>query len=811
LSTLSDSVSEIEFSDECRAHSVILFRAADARRSNTALAVSRSMVRPDGTAISVDNRSLIIGGARICPVMGEFHYSRFPAGEWRRELVKMKMGGVDIVSTYVFWIHHEEIEGEVDWSGDRNLRAFVNLCAELGLMAIVRCGPWCHGECRNGGLPDWLADRVHEQRSNDPRYLDLVSRFYAEIGAQLTGLLWKDGGPVIGIQVENEYPGPAEHLLALKRLAIWAGLDVPLYTRTGWPDTDTSVPIGELLPLYGGYPDGFWSRTLDRMPSGFAENFLFRLKRGDIAVATDILGIRQQLPEPENDFYPYLACEIGGGMASSYHRRIRIDPRDIEALALVKIGSGNCLQGYYMYHGGTNPDGRLTTLQESQSTGYWNDLPIKTYDFQAPLGEFGQMRPHYHRLRRLHLFLRDFGRDLAGMPTVLPTTRELVGSLNCAIRTDGDSGFVFVSNYERLCDKPAMDNVQFDVSLDNDIICLPSSPIAVPANSVFFWPFHLDLSGASLTYATAQPICKLDCSGESYFVFAATEGIDPEFVLADDAMSVVFARGVQSFERGAIRIRCVGAGTHVAITLRTRSGKHVHVIVLTDRKSLECWKAHWFGRERIFLTRASLTVDRDIVTLTSELREDLRVSVFPAPDCVTIDGDTAVSSPDGVFACYSASAPARAALEVGAELIRESPGPVAPRIGGLGVAEAPSDADFDNHASIWRLRLPPNAADSAHARLRIAYLGDVARVTLDGRLVADNFYNGVDFELGLERFAPSIYSGEIEIAILPLDPGAPIYLSHRPAELVGIHRPIATLERVDFVEDHEVKLRACTL
>ena len=82
--------------------------------------------------------------------------------------------------------------------------------------------------------------------------------------------------------------------------------------------------------------------------------------------------------------YPYLTCEIGGGMMNSYHRRILVNPKDVEATTLIKLGSGSTLLGYYMYHGGVNPEGRLSTLMESQDTGYWNDMPVKNYDFQAP-------------------------------------------------------------------------------------------------------------------------------------------------------------------------------------------------------------------------------------------------------------------------------------------------------------------------------------------------------------------------------------------------------------------------------------------
>ena len=112
--------------------------------------------RPDGATLTLDSSSLLLNGKRWTPVMGEFHFARYPENEWREELLKMKAGGIDIVSTYVFWIHHEEIEGQFDWSGSRNLRRFIQTCQEVGLLASVRCGPWDHGEVRNGGFPDWL-------------------------------------------------------------------------------------------------------------------------------------------------------------------------------------------------------------------------------------------------------------------------------------------------------------------------------------------------------------------------------------------------------------------------------------------------------------------------------------------------------------------------------------------------------------------------------------------------------------------------------------------------------------------------------
>src|SRR5580658_7518120 len=181
-----------------------------------------------GVVLSVNSRYLLRDGVPWFPVMGEFQYSRYPEAEWEDEILKMKAGGVQIVSTYIFWIHHEEIEGQFDWTGQRNLRRFVELCAKHGLYVWVRIGPWDHGEVRNGGFPDWLLTKA-KVRTNDPAYLSYVQRFYGEIGKQLQGLYWNDDGPIIGVQLANEYGkrGPdagAAHISALKKLAVESGI-----------------------------------------------------------------------------------------------------------------------------------------------------------------------------------------------------------------------------------------------------------------------------------------------------------------------------------------------------------------------------------------------------------------------------------------------------------------------------------------------------------------------------------------------------------------------------------------------------------
>ena len=159
-----------------------------------------------GNLWQVDNLSFLKNGKRFLPVMGEFHFSRYEPEDWEEELLKMKAGGVGIVATYVFWIHHEEKKGEWDFTGCRNLRGFLEACKRADMPVWLRIGPWAHGECRNGGFPDWLAqDKTMQVRTNDPAYLKLVEAFYQKVGEQAAGMMCKDGGPIIGIQLENEY------------------------------------------------------------------------------------------------------------------------------------------------------------------------------------------------------------------------------------------------------------------------------------------------------------------------------------------------------------------------------------------------------------------------------------------------------------------------------------------------------------------------------------------------------------------------------------------------------------------------------
>ena len=763
-----------------------------------------------GGELTVDCRSLLLNGRSWLPVSGEFHYSRYPDAEWREELLKMRSGGFDIAATYVFWIHHEEIEGRFVWTGRRNLRGFVQDCGEVGLCCLVRCGPWCHGEVRNGGFPDWLLKKGYRLRTDDPGYLDCVRRLFGEISTQVTGLLWKNDGPVVGIQIENEYGGPAEHLLTLKRIAREVGLDVPLYTRTGWPELRTPMPPDEFLPMFGDYVEGFWDRELTPMPGDYPAGFLFKLPRGNQTIGTNHRAT-SAANAAEVNASPYFCCEIGGGMETSYHRRIRIRPGDIESISLVKLGSGNNLQGYYMYHGGTNPQGQLSTLEESQATGYPNDLPVKSYDFQAPLGEFGQVREHYHRLRRMHLFLRDSGPLLATLPSVLPEARPAsaadTATLRWSARTDGHTGCIFVNNYQRHQPMPAKAHVQFQLKLRNEELLVPQQPFTVPADTCFFWPFNFELAGTKLIYATAQPVCGVESEGRHVLVFAQIPGVPGEFVFSGEGAHVEYAAGDVSTEGGRLGVGQVKPGTSAAIGLRTSSGAPVEIVLLDHEQALTCWKAAWLGRERVFLTRASLVVDNSQLRLRAADPADLTLSIFPAPSALSANGVAAKNKADGVFRRFTPCISPRPALSAEIVPLKTAGPPRHVPMGSGGAAAAPSDEDFAA-AAVWRIKRPESTDPARDLLLRVRYTGDVARFYLDGELLDDNFYNGDAFEIGLKRFAPDIYQKELLLKILPLRKDAPIYLPEGTRPDFADAASAIALHGVDLVETHEVTLLA---
>lgn len=487
---------------------------------------------PKGEEINVTSRYFTRNGKPWIGVMGEFHFSRYSRENWHRELAKMKAGGITIVSTYLFWIYHEEIEGKMDFDGDNDIRAFIEECKDVGLDVVIRIGPWAHGECRNGGFPDWLLKKDYKLRDNNEEYLAIVKKWYQSIYNEVKGLFYKDGGNIIAVQIENEFVDNAEHLAKLKEIAVECGFIAPIYTVTGWNSASgAKIPVDEVVPVFGGYCEAPWENHMNRLSP--SPHYFFNRMRNDSAIGTDLIAKTQsdgwQLPYER---YPFATCELGGGIEVTHHRRPIIKPMDIYAVSLVKLGDGNNLVGYYMYHGGTNKIGELSTFNETKVTGYPNDYPILSYDFQAPLSEYGEVREQYGLLNMLHMFVNDFGEEFAPMIAVdsgNTVAADDTNSLRYGMRTNGKRGFVFVNHYQRLTELADIENAV--ISAEN----VEFPPIDVKGEVSFFMPFNMKMGDSVLEYATAQPLCKCD---DTYF-FAEIPNIKAEYKFSKGSANIV--------------------------------------------------------------------------------------------------------------------------------------------------------------------------------------------------------------------------------------------------------------------------------
>ena len=445
--------------------------------------------------ICVTNQMLLKDGKAWIPVMGEMHYSRVPCDRWEENLRKMKEGGIDVVASYVFWIHHEEQKGEFVFSDNRDIRRFINLCHKTGLEFCLRIGPWAHGECRNGGFPDWLQNECSDiLRSRQEPYISYVRRYINKIAEQVKGL------PLFAIQIENELTGDPDYIELVRQFVTDAGLHAPLYTATAWGRAKLPETV---FPMYGAYPEAPWTNHIKELEPN--PNYFFSLIREDGCIGSDILGTSTQATDCSGNV-PFMTCEMGGGNQITYHRRPIFCSRDIEALVICKLGSGVNLLGYYMFCGGLNPIG-LTTMQESKASGYPNDCPVISYDFQAPVGDMGQIRESYFRLSFIHRFLHSFGEMLAPMiaimPDKAPSSKDDTKTLRCALRSDGNSGFLFVNNHIRLHQMPAHPAHSFNIALNERTV---SFSLDIPEDSSFFIPVNISVGGLDILYATAQPV-----------------------------------------------------------------------------------------------------------------------------------------------------------------------------------------------------------------------------------------------------------------------------------------------------------------
>lgn len=564
--------------------------------------------------IRITNRYMEIGGVPQLPVMGEFHYSRMDHRYWKDALLKMKSTGVNIVSTYAIWSLHEEFEGEQSWNGNLNLRHFVTLCQELGLKVHLRFGPYCNAEIRNGGLPDWIVTNDKFRiRSNDPLYLEYVGKWYADVYNQVGHLQYKDGGPIMALQLENEYVTEGmviSHLLKLKQMAMEVGFDLPLYTMTHWMSSE--YPKGEIIPYAGHYIETPWTaHGKNELPTLDVEFFSYN--RVSSNIGTDIIKIENGVESLGRELSdsPYFTCEVGVGTTAFYHRRAVVPEEMAGENINLRLGCGVNLMGYYMYVGGSNPVGLSSTLQSSG--------PRVGYDYQAPVREFGTMGDVMGETKKYNYFMNDFGSALAPTTAYLPVSNQNRDNLQWAVRTDGASGFVFCSNYLYKHDRADYDSVQFRIKIKHGEVAMPARQVRVTNGSYFLWPFNLMQNGVTLRYSTTQPICTMsEQGGVTTSFFFQDDNINAEYLIdKENVKSVNVTGGVCRKQKDGYFIDQMTPGMDCVIKIKKHSGETLYFVTLTSQESDHIWKGNSKGKDFVIITPAALVYDNQGITLIS--------------------------------------------------------------------------------------------------------------------------------------------------------------------------------------------------
>lgn len=702
--------------------------------------------------LELTSRALLRDGMPWLPVSGEMHYSRVPRERWTDRLRLMRAGGITVVSTYVLWLHHEPVRGRASFEGDLDLAAFLDAARAEDLEVVLRVGPWAHGEARNGGFPDWVQRADMRHRTDDPAYLALVEEWFRQLGAALGGRATPAG--LLGIQLDNELYDQPEHLLTLKRLAREAGMSAPLWTATAWGGAQ--LPEEEVLPLWGGYGDGFWVDPGRPWDPTFRAHYFFSDEWDDPGIGVDVRGAEASQRSTLSEWFPAATCELAGGMATAYHRRPRPGALDVAAIAHAKLGSGSAWQGYYMYTGGTNP---RPGLEETQATGYPNDMTRMSYDFHAPIGEAGRAASSHAALRLQHAFAAAFGDRLAPatahFPSVRPAGVEDAETLRWAVR----GGFAFLGWHQPHVPLPTFADARFEVVLEDRTAVFPSAPVDIPAGTLARWPLALDVAGTEIAWATASALTVL--AGEV-----------PTLVLIEDAgipVEIAHDGVVQDVLPGGPALRIGG----------------IDVLVLPAADAARAWVVE-SGARRLLVSDDELTWDAAgrLSVRTSRPRPEVREYVGGAWRDLSwrhVSGSARETS----VSVRVARHPSTPTGDYGSRADRQA---------------APSDAEFDAHAAVHLIEVPASIEDDAV--LIVRWAGDVAQVRVDGRTATDRFWDGSDLVVNLHD--AGVRAGSVvELHVLPLrrDTGV-----HLPADAAG--RLAAASEVLCEVDSVELSQRA---
>lgn len=342
------------------------------------------------------------------------------------------------------------------------------------------------------------------------------------------------------------------------------------------------------------------------------------------------------------------------------------------------------------------------------------------------------------------------------MPDERPHGTNDFNTLRWSVRSDGKSGFIFVNNYQRLQDMPPKKNVQFTINLPSGPFIFPQKPVTIPSGACLIWPFNLDLGyGVRLAWATAQPLTAIDDGNVRTVFFTETEGVPAQFAFETNGAIVETISGHLKHGKNINLLHDLKPDTKIVARVKLADGSSVQIVLLDYKTSVAIWKGSLQGHDRVFLTEAGLVLDGNNLRLTSTTPADLNVAIYPASASLAFNGGDLARKTDGVFERFTPAAPQAVKYKATFKNVQLAGPPRKIPMGEIKqpVATAPLDPDFEK-AAVWKIKLPSDIDLGTDPILRLHYVGDVARVMLDGKFITDDFYNGNAFDIGLRRHAP---------------------------------------------------------
>lgn len=312
--------------------------------------------------------TFLLNGKPFVVKAAEIHYPRIPREYWDHRIKMCKALGMNTVCIYIFWNIHEQREGQFDFTGNNDIAAFCKLAQKNGMYVIVRPGPYVCAEWEMGGLPWWLLKKKDIRlREQDPYFMERVKIFEEKVGEQLAGLTIQKGGPIIMVQVENEYGSYGEdkpYVSAIRDcLRGIYGKELALF-QCDWASNFEKNGLDDLV----------W--TMNFGTGSHIDNQFRRLK--------------QLRPDS-----PLMCSEFWSGWFDKWGARHETRPAKDMVAGLDEMLSKGISFSLYMTHGGTS----FGHWAGANSPGFQPD--VTSYDYDAPINEYGHATPKYQELRNM--------------------------------------------------------------------------------------------------------------------------------------------------------------------------------------------------------------------------------------------------------------------------------------------------------------------------------------------------------------------------------------------------------------------------